>query len=225
MYEVVFSANATFSPCAALTNASVIRPPLASILERRNWPAGFDWNARTSGSLRRTSFHFELSIPGSGPLAFCSATALTITGSAAQPRHVQDQRDAPVTQNRGSRDAGDLLKVGFEALDHDLLLAAELVDEQRDIASPVLDDDHDPLRGILGRGRDVEHAVQPDHGHRLSADHHDLRVGEDARYLPGPRPQRLDDRGEGQDVGVRPHAERLAVEDDQREGQPDIEGS
>src|SRR2546422_10185802 len=38
------------------------------------------------------------------------------------------------------------------------------------------------------------------------------------------RSQRLDDRGEGQDVGVRPHAERLAVEDDQREGQPDIEG-
>src|SRR5438093_3756728 len=211
MYQVVFSANATFSPSVALRNASVMSPPLASILARRNLPAGFDWKARTTGSLRRRAFHVALSTPGNGPLTFWSATALTITGSAAQPAmtffcrsssawmadvisnvawaavaattietpatkptrnrrssssssvarpctaqcdqpgHVQDQRDATVAQNRGSSHSGDLLKVGFETLDHDRLLAEQLIDEQRHVASLVLDQNHDSLRGILDR--------------------------------------------------------------------------
>src|SRR5690349_20867831 len=63
-------------------------------------------------------------------------------GHPREPADVDDQRHATVTHDRGARNPLDALVVGVEALDHDLLLADQLVDPDRDLASLRFHQDH-----------------------------------------------------------------------------------
>src|SRR5690606_14405602 len=71
-----------------------------------------------------------------------------------QPAGVDDQRDAAVAEDGGAGDAGDALVVGLEVLDHDLLLAEQFVDLEREPAAVGLDHHRDRRRRVLAaRGR------------------------------------------------------------------------
>ena len=61
---------------------------------------------------------------------------------------VEDQRDAAVAQDAGPRQPGDRAEVLLQRLEHDLLHADQLVDQQADRRLAVLDDDD---RALLGR--------------------------------------------------------------------------
>src|SRR5688572_18619599 len=63
-------------------------------------------------------------------------------GHAYQSRYVENQCDRAVTEDRCPGDAVDTAEIRFERLDHHLLLAEQVVDEQADAAA-VAFDDHD----------------------------------------------------------------------------------
>src|SRR4051812_34755800 len=58
---------------------------------------------------------------------------------------VENECHRSVAEDRGAGHTVDMSVVGFEALDHDLLLAEQVVDEEADAASVALDDDDEAL--------------------------------------------------------------------------------
>src|SRR5690606_3929260 len=66
-----------------------------------------------------------------------------------EPARVDDQRHAAVAEDGGAGHAGDALVVGLEVLDHDLLLAEQLVDLQRQTPAVGLDHHRDARRRVL----------------------------------------------------------------------------
>ena len=62
---------------------------------------------------------------------------------APQGEHVNDQGHAAVAQDRGGRDARHLAIVGFEILDHDLMLADEMIHHQGEALVLRLENDGD----------------------------------------------------------------------------------
>src|SRR6266851_8794723 len=85
-------------------------------------------------------------------------------GQGNESGNVEDEADAAVAQDGGAGNAVDLPEMGFQALDHHLLLAEETVDEERAAAPLVLDDDHDSLRRVVGAGGDTEEPTEAKHG-------------------------------------------------------------
>ncbi len=69
---------------------------------------------------------------------------------ALEPLHVDDERDIAVAEDGAAGDAVDVLEVLFEAFDHDLLLADDVIDDQRDLGAAFgLAQHHEPV-GDLG---------------------------------------------------------------------------
>src|SRR3569833_1783793 len=60
--------------------------------------------------------------------------------SPEKSRHVQNQRDRSVPEDRGAGHPVDGALIRFEALEHDLLLAEEVGDEQAHAAPGAFDD-------------------------------------------------------------------------------------
>src|SRR5207247_10653382 len=69
-------------------------------------------------------------------------------GEGNESGDVEDEADAAVAQDGGAGDALDLPEVRFPALDHDLLLAEETVDDALGPAPLDLDADPEALRCI-----------------------------------------------------------------------------
>jgi hypothetical protein len=88
----------------------------------------------------------------------------------------RNQGDAAVAHDGGARHVTDLAVVGFEVLHHHLLLAEQLVHQQRHAHALGLDHHHDVGHVLEVEARHVEHALQFDHRHVLLAHlHHAAR--------------------------------------------------
>ena len=73
--------------------------------------------------------------------------------------HIEDQCDTAITHDGGTRNADDLAIIGFQALDHNLVLTEQLVNEQRRATSIGFENEQNPLVQIgMARG-DAEHFV------------------------------------------------------------------
>src|SRR5688572_1618306 len=74
---------------------------------------------------------------------------------AGEGDDVEDEGDPAVAEDGGAGEAADPAVVGLEALDHHLLLAEQLVDQEAERLAVGLDDDHQ-LTGAVGLGLDAE---------------------------------------------------------------------
>jgi hypothetical protein len=109
--------------------------------------------------------------------------------------HVQDERYSPVAEDGGAGHALDAAVVGLEALDHDLRLPDELVDEEPEPPAARLHEDDERLPGFARERVDAEHRVQAHERDDLAADSNDLAVPGDRAALLPVRAKRLEDRG------------------------------
>ncbi len=92
--------------------------------------------------------------------------------------------------------------VGFQRLDHDLLLAEQVIHEQSDAAAVALGDHDQALVQRTGARLDTEQLMEADDGEVVAAEREDFIVSgqaADARLLES---HRLDDGDERNDVGL-----------------------
>src|SRR5512140_1845715 len=98
------------------------------------------------------------------------------TRSLARTAHerddIEDQRHAAVAHDGGARHVLHLAVVGFEVLDHDLLLAEQFIHQQGDAAAFGLDHHHYGTHVLEVEARHVEHLFEFDHRHVLVAHLH-----------------------------------------------------
>src|SRR6202043_960528 len=113
----------------------------------------------------------------------------------------------------------------FQALDHHLLLREQLIDQHRHPTSLCLQDDEQPIGDIAAVGFDAEQVVQSDDREIVGTVLEELGAPRDAAYILTLRLHRLDDGYEGSDVNFLSDPEHLALEDRQRQGQPDSNGA
>src|SRR5579862_7190081 len=144
-------------------------------------------------------------------------------GDADQTWKVQNERDGAVAENRGARDAIDLSIIGLERFDDDLLLAEQLIDEQAETAALALDDDDESLVQLACARLDAEEFVQANDGQVAAAEREHFTAAAEPIHLRALQLQRLDDRGEGHDVGLAADRHRLAIDDGERQRQGDHE--
>src|SRR5690606_38687242 len=105
----------------------------------------------------------------------CQALVL---GCLHEREDVDDERHTAVAKNGGRRHARNLLVVCLEVLDHDLMLADEMVDQQCETHILHLQDDGDRARHVGFGILDVEHFVQRHDRQVLTAHlHHVFRLG------------------------------------------------
>src|SRR5947207_2426098 len=113
--------------------------------------------------------------PARGSTSSCGirTTSDTLSTSSAISHGSVTTTTIPAGTPCGGGDAVDLPDVSFETLDHYLPLAEERVHQQRGVMSFVLDDDDQPLRGILGRSLDLEDPAEAQQRQRrLANDDH-----------------------------------------------------
>src|SRR5262245_4650888 len=150
--------------CEPSTRNSTERRRAGSPAERsrmRRDPSDVRVRTQSSGSERRvmTSMGLHLAV-----------------GAADDVRRVENERHAPVAEDGGAGEARHLAIVVFEALQHDLVLAEDVVDAKRGAAAVRLENHEESLfdRGLRGLRRtrvfietddrqvgaaDVEHGV------------------------------------------------------------------
>src|SRR5208282_2492999 len=138
---------------------------------------------------------------------------------------VENERDPAVSENRGGGDSRHVAIVGFEALDNDLTLIVDGVDEKRATGADLgLDDERDACKRICGIRAATELPANVDQRREAAA------IGDDARFDAEPmhvalfRSQRLDDRRQRHDEGLVGDADDHAVEHRERERQAHGEG-
>src|SRR5690606_12397403 len=114
-------------------------------------------------------------------LAPCAIRWISVARATHEVRDVEDERDASVAHDGGARDAGHLAVVRFEVLDDDLVLADQLVHEQRDaLALGLHHDDGRVAPGGLLRAGHGEEVLQRHDGKELVAHLEDLVHAPDA---------------------------------------------
>src|SRR5438552_7558532 len=113
---------------------------------------------------RPVSFSLRARVCGGSAARMCS-----VPRAPHQAADIQNQRDAAIAHDGGARHVVDLAVVGFEVLHDDLLLAEQLVDQQRDAAALGFDDDHDSGHVLEVEARHLEHVFEPDDRHVLVA--------------------------------------------------------
>src|SRR5215471_15737479 len=82
---------------------------------------------------------------------------------------IENECHRSVTENRGAGHTVDVPVVRFEALDDDLLLAEEVVDEEADAAAVAFDDHDEALVQVVRARLDAEDLVQADDRHVVAA--------------------------------------------------------
>ena len=112
---------------------------------------------------------------------------------------------------------------GLEVLDHHLLLAEQLVDQQRDTPAFGLDDDHDRADPLEVETRHVEDPLEFEHRHVLVAHLHEAAGAADRADHPVLQLKGFDHRGQRQDVALLPDPHAHAVHDRQRQRQAHLD--
>src|SRR5262245_25450528 len=94
------------------------------------------------------------------PVSFGASRGDGSIGAAHQSAGIDDQGDVAVAEDRRAGDAEDAVIVGFEILDHDLLLADEIVDLQGQLAAIGFEHDDDAGLRLVDGGIDAEQLVE-----------------------------------------------------------------
>src|SRR5581483_2395220 len=93
----------------------------------------------------------------------CLTTSRRLRARARETADVHDESDATVAHDGCAGDPEDPAVIAFEALDHDLLLADQLVDLHRELAALGFEDDDDAFvhrRRRLADAEQVMHRLQ-----------------------------------------------------------------
>ena len=137
-----------------------------------------------------------------------------------QLAHVEDQRHGAVAEDRGAGEPAHLAEESPEGLDHGLLPADHVVDDEAD-ALPVRLGDHD----LLARGGVAGHAEpvpQPDERDQLAADLREAALPPVVAGAAHELDALLDD-GERQDQVLVAEHDLEALDDRERQRDPDLE--
>src|SRR5208282_6012638 len=128
-------------------------------------------------------------------------------------------------EDRGPADAGNRAVALFDALDDDLLVSAQLVDDDAEMRAfaGVGDDDDAVVGGGCGRS-DVEQVAETDQRHQIAAQLQHARGADQIVDLGGRRPQALDDRRHRHHVGFETDPDHHAVHHRQRQRQGELDG-
>ena len=130
---------------------------------------------------------------------------------------VEDQRDVAAAQDGRAADQAQVGEHAPERLDDGLELSHQLVDDDAGALAAELNDHQAFPRG--GRRLDLEQVAQADEGQGFTAQVEIIPLG-----AQGPVFDAFDDGVERDDVGVVVDADQEAVDDRQRQRQPDGEG-
>ena len=131
----------------------------------------------------------------------------------------QNQCHAAVAQDGRTGNVGHLAVVGLQILDHYLVLAQQLIDQQRHTATIGLDHHHDGAAHTGVGPRHLEDFFQRQHGHVFVAHLDQLRTLRHGTDRVSGDLERLDHRRQGQDVYLVAHAHRHSIHDGQRQRQ------
>src|SRR5688572_28054102 len=112
----------------SVTNPAVMRFPIVQLMMASLQPA-YPLTTKSDNHRRRERF----------------ILSLCLLNQVHDARHVEDQADVAVAQDRPTARARDAAQRLAEALDHDLFLPEQLVDEQAATAVVVLHDDDERL--------------------------------------------------------------------------------
>src|SRR5690349_14330824 len=134
------------------------------------------------------------SLPGSLVRPYSCACAADDAGQ------IQNERHRSITEDRRARHTVDVSVVRFEALDDDLLLAEEVIDEEADAAAVAFDDHDEALVQVVRARLDAEDLVQADHRHVIAAEAEHLALAGHAIERALLDLQRFDDADERNDV-------------------------
>ncbi|MPM86602.1 hypothetical protein SDC9_133692 [bioreactor metagenome] len=146
-------------------------------------------------------------------------SAASVAGTAHQSARIQNQRHGSVAQNGGTRYIGHLAVIAFQVLHHHLMLAQQLVDQQRHAAAFGLDHHHDVAGLAFIGARHLESTLQRDHRHVFVAHLDQLRAVGHGVDIVGLDLEGLDHRGQRQDIDLFAHTDGHAVHDGQRQRQ------
>src|SRR6202522_3459429 len=116
--------------------------------------------------------------------------------------NVQNQRHPPIAEHGRPGQRGDLPEVGLQALDDDLLLREQLVDEQTGTLTIGLDDHQQSVEQLGVLGLDVEQFVQPDDRNEFVAQSIQLTVLPKRAELLALDLNGLDDRDDRNNVDL-----------------------
>src|SRR4051812_6803523 len=123
------------------------------------------------------------SAPDDGSLVatwFMLVRPCSCSGPADDAGQIQNERHRSVTEDRRAGHTIDVAVVRFEALDHDLLLAEEVVDEEADAAPVALDDHDEALVQVMRTRLHAEDLVQANHRHVIAAEAEHLALASHA---------------------------------------------
>src|SRR6059058_1153559 len=104
-------------------------------------------------------------------------------------RNIEDETDAPVTEDGAARQARHRAERLAKRLRDDLLLAEQLIDQQRDAVGSVADDHEQRVSRDLLCAIDLKDAVQPNHRDGLTPQHDHLGSAADGRDRATLRPE------------------------------------
>src|SRR4051812_6562737 len=166
----------------------------------------------------------DCSAPDDGSLVatwFMLVRPYSCSGPADDAGQIQYQRDRSISEDRGAGHTVDVAIVRFEALDHDLLLVEEVVDEEADTAPVALHDHDEALVQVVRARLDTEDFVQADHRHVVTAEAEHLALAGHAVERALLDLQRFDDADERNDVVLLAHRDRLPIDDGKSQRQRD----
>src|SRR5215471_4538019 len=105
-----------------------------------------------------------------------------------QPAGIEDEPDAAVSQDCPARDAAHVPERVAERLDHDFVLADQLVDDERERTIRVLDDHHRGVDDLPACAVDPERLPHMEQRNQLLADAHHALAPLQRVQLVGQRP-------------------------------------
>src|SRR5690242_21163079 len=153
------TARAPCSPTSASTTAATSSPPVSP---HSRTPIFTDRNIASSPpSPQATVTSVECATSGRRLVAPCTTR---LSGEPDHLGYIENQRDPPIAEDRGSGDAGELLQHTAQRLDNGRAVAFQHVHDEPDAALAVAHDDDALPLGV--HARQPEHVAQPRIRHR-----------------------------------------------------------
>ncbi len=137
---------------------------------------------------------------------------------------IEDEADAAVPHDGAAGSSRNGSEGWTEALNDDLLLPKQFIDEKAATALVVVDNDKKCIGRIGGVGSDVEELVESDKGEKMVADHAEFATGLNGGKLLWLWPNALFDIGDGNDIAFRSDLDDQSVDDGESEWKANGEG-
>src|ERR1700686_3243547 len=146
---------------------------------------------------------------------------ILLHGRANEARDIDDQSHLSVAQDGRAGDSRYGLEIGFQALDDDLLLREQIIDENAHAPAVRFDDDQETLLGAPAIGLHAELVTELEDRQIFIAQTKDLGASRHSVDQLFRDLNRLDDGQQRNDVDLFTDPHQLSVEDGERERQPD----